>query len=80
VKRDDQSEEDVQKQVVHYREIVLQYEALDEQIDALIMTYGGSSEKMPQSELVHYRELARQRDEVFSEMRALEQTLDLNSE
>ncbi|MBK8026370.1 MAG: hypothetical protein IPK19_34520 [Chloroflexi bacterium] len=71
---------DLQSQIAHYREVVLRYEALDEEIDALIMSYGGSSDKMPPHDLNRYRLLARARDELFSEMRALEQTLDLDDD
>lgn len=64
-------------QVQQYRAVVLRYEALDEQIDALIMRYGGSSEKMPPADFALYRQLAAERDEIFSQMRELEQELAL---
>lgn len=67
-------------QVQRYREIVLRYEALDEQIDALIMRYGGSTEKMPSEDFARYRQLAAERDDVFSEMRELAQLLHLDDE
>ncbi len=41
------------------------YEALDEEIDTLIMAHGGTSEQMPPEDLERYRELARQRDELL---------------
>lgn len=64
-------------QVQQYREVVLRYEALDARIDALIMQYGGSSEKMPPEDFARYRALAAERDEVYSRMRELEQELAL---
>ncbi len=69
------NDSDVLQQVQTYRKIVLLYEALDEEIDTLLMSHGGTSEKLPPDALAHYRDLARQRDELFNEMRALEQKL-----
>ena len=66
--------------VKRYQDIVLQYEALDEQIDALIMQYDGMSENMPPDAYARYRELARQRDDLFNEMRALEQQLNIDQD
>lgn len=66
---------DVLHQVQNYRKIVLLYEAVDEEIDKLIMKHGGTSDKMPQEDLERYRTLARQRDELQNEMRMLEQRL-----
>lgn len=66
---------DMREAVETYRRKVLQYEALDEEIDTLIMQYGGQPDKMPPEALERYRTLARQRDEVQNEMRVLEQML-----
>jgi hypothetical protein len=66
---------DVLHQVQNYRKIVLLYEALDAEIDRLIMQFGGASDNMPPEAMERYRTLARQRDELFNEMRALEQRL-----
>lgn len=66
---------DILQQVQYYRKVVLMYEALDEEIDSLIMAHGGMSEKMPSEDLRRYRELARQRDELLNEMRTIEQKL-----
>jgi hypothetical protein len=66
---------DMQAMMQQYREIVQSYEALDHQIDALLMQYGGASENMPFGELAKYRKLAQQRDGLYNEMRALEQIL-----
>lgn len=65
--------------LVHkYQELVLVYEALDKEIDALIMAHGGSSEKMPREALIRYRNLARKRDDVQGEMHELEMELDID--
>jgi hypothetical protein len=70
-----EEERDLQQQVEEYRRVVLQYEALDEQIDNMLAKHGGDAEAMSMAELGRYRELARQRDDLFSEIRMLEQTL-----
>ena len=64
--------------VQKYRKLVLVYEALDKEIDALIMAHGGSSEKMPSEDLERYRNLARQRDDVQGEMHELEMELNID--
>jgi hypothetical protein len=66
---------DLREEMRRYQQIVLAYEALDKQIDSLLMAYGGASENMPSAELDRYRALARQRDELQNEMRTLEQIL-----
>lgn len=66
--------------VQRYRQIVLQYETLDEEIDTLIMAADGKPENLSPDELQHYRELAHRRDELQNEMRWLEsQLLDEDS-
>ncbi len=62
-------------QVQAYQKIVLEYEALDEQIDALLAQHHGGTEKMSPEALAQYRDLARRRDEVYNLMKALEQQL-----
>ena len=64
--------------VQKYRKLVLVYEALDKEIDALIMAHGGSSEKMPPEDLTRYRDLARQRDDIQGEMHELEMELNID--
>lgn len=66
---------DTQDKVQMYREIVLQYEQIDEEIDALIMAADGMPDKLSPDELAHYRDLARRRDDLQNEMRWLEQQL-----
>jgi hypothetical protein len=67
-------------QVQAYRKLVLLYEALDQEIDELIMSYGGVPEKMSPADLQRYRDLARRRDEVQNEMRVMEQQLQLDED
>jgi hypothetical protein len=64
--------------VQKYRKLVLVYEALDEEIDKLIMANGGFTENMSSEALQKYRELARKRDDVENEMRTLEQELEID--
>ena len=66
--------------VQQYRKLVLVYEALDEEIDQLIMTNGGHTEDMSPDVMDRYRSLARRRDDVQNDMRALEQELQIDDE
>jgi hypothetical protein len=61
--------------VQEYQRLVLDYEALDEQIDALLERHHGAAEKMSPDDLKRYRELARRRDDVYNQMKALEQQI-----
>lgn len=61
------------KQVQRYQQLVLEYEALDEQIDSLLAQHGGASEKLSDEEFEQYRELAHRRDYVYNQMKAMEQ-------
>jgi hypothetical protein len=58
-----------------YQKIVLDYEALDEEIDAFLAKHGGATERMSEEDLKRYRDLARRRDVIYNEMKALEQQL-----
>lgn len=73
-------DDDLKTQVAAYQKLVLRYEALDEEIDALIMAHGGTSDKMTADDLTRYRALARERDEVQNELRMLEHQLRLDDE
>ena len=70
-----ENDSDLLQQVQYYRKVVLMYEALDKEIDTLIMAHGGTSDKMPPADLDRYRDLARQRDELHNEMAEIEQKL-----
>jgi hypothetical protein len=71
---DDEKDSTLDK-VQRYREIVLQYEELDSEIDRLIMASDGKPENMPREDLLRYRNLAHKRDELQNEMRWLESQL-----
>ncbi|MDX2160091.1 MAG: hypothetical protein SF162_02080 [bacterium] len=67
--------------VQRYRALVLEYEALDEQIDQFIIQRGGKQEhEMTTDDLTAYREMARRRDDLLNEIRQLETELHLNDE
>ncbi|HVO71663.1 MAG TPA: hypothetical protein VMT24_16555 [Aggregatilineaceae bacterium] len=61
--------------VQEYQRLVLEYEALDEQIDELLERHHGTAEKMSPDDLKRYRELARRRDDVHNRMKVLEQRI-----
>ena len=61
------------QQVQLYRQLVLEYEALDEQIDALLASHNGATENMSDEDFESYRNLAHRRDYVYNQMKALEQ-------
>ena len=60
------------KQVERYRQLVLEYEALDEQIDALLASHNGATEKMSDEDFESYRNLAHRRDYIYNQMKAME--------
>jgi uncharacterized protein YdcH (DUF465 family) len=67
--------EDMRQQVARYKELVAKYEALDEQIDALIEAHEGHSENFSDGVREQYLSLARERDDVQNLMREMEQEL-----
>jgi hypothetical protein len=71
---------DARDLITQYQSLVARYEALDEVIDGLLMAYGGHTEDLPADDLRRYRDLARERDELESDLRALEQQLNLDDE
>jgi hypothetical protein len=72
-------EDDTQQRIQLYRELVLRYEKLDEDIDAYIARHG-SVEQMDSEYLAQYRKLAREREDMQNEMRVLEKQLKLDEE
>jgi hypothetical protein len=62
-------------QVQEYQRLVLEYEALDEQIDVLLARHQGTAEKMSPEDLRQYREMARRRDDIYNQMKTLEQQI-----
>jgi hypothetical protein len=62
-------------QVELYQQLVLEYEKLDHQIDALLMRNHGRTEDMSDEDYLEYRELADRRDEIHNQIQALESAL-----
>jgi hypothetical protein len=67
--------EEMREQVTRYKELVAKYEALDEQIDALIEAHEGHSENFSEETRERYKLMARERDEIQNLMREMEQEL-----
>jgi hypothetical protein len=70
--------DDTQKRVnlvQAYRDAVVAYEALDEELDALLQSKGGHSKDLTDAEYDRYRELARRRDLAYNHMKNLERAL-----
>jgi len=63
------------ERVQRYQRLVLEYEALDEEIDTLLAQHGGATEKMPDEAYQRYRELAIHRDYVYNQMKRLEREI-----
>jgi hypothetical protein len=64
--------------VKRYQALVLQYSALDKQIDQLIMAHGGASENLSPEDRLQYRAMAQQRDEIQNEMHEIEVELNIS--
>jgi len=63
-----------------YRRLVLEYEALDEEIDALLADHKGATENMSDEDFDRYRELAHRRDTLYNQMKTLESQIHLDDE
>ncbi len=63
--------------VQRYRQLVLDYEALDKRIDELITRHEGGRELMLPADIASYRELARQRTALQNDMRICERQLKI---
>ena len=72
IKGDGVTEQDAQEQIGQYRQVVLAYEALQAQIQAMLKGKHGADD-LSADELKKYRALARERDALQSEMRYFEQ-------
>ncbi len=66
--------------VQQYQKLVLEYEALDEEIDALLARNRGVTEQMSDDDYERYRELAHHRDFVYNQMKELESQILLDDE
>jgi uncharacterized protein (DUF3084 family) len=70
-----------QQQVETYKQLVARYEQLDEQIDAFLNDKKAQTGKLLNPEdRTRYLEMKRERDEVESEMRVLEEQMNLDDE
>jgi hypothetical protein len=72
---DRRSTEDVQARVAQYREVVLEYEAVSEEIARLMDANNGSTENMSDEEFDTYREMAWRRDRLYNQMKWFERRL-----
>lgn len=68
------------KRVQAYRDLVLRYETLDEEIDAMLSAHGGDTHQMSEADLARYRQMARQREDLQNEMRIMEHELTLDED
>jgi len=66
--------------IERYRRLVLEYEALDEEIDALLADHKGATENMSDEDFDRYRELAHRRDTLYNQMKTLESQIHLDDE
>lgn len=70
------SSSEFRQQIEHYNSLLGQYEQLDERIRASL---ADRHSPHPHPEAIEeYRQLARRRDEIASELRSLEQQLDVD--
>ncbi len=67
--------QDTAAKVQEYQKSVLEYEAIDKQIDDLLQARGGISENLSDVDYAHYRELADLRDLAYNRMKTLERAL-----
>ncbi len=67
--------QDTAAKVQEYQKSVLEYEAIDEQIDDLLQARGGLSANLSDVDYAHYRELADLRDLAYNRMKTLERAL-----
>lgn len=58
----------------------MEYEKLDEEIDALLARNRGATENMSDEDFEQYREMAHRRDFVYHQMKALEQQILLDDD
>jgi hypothetical protein len=75
-----ESNDDMLKRVQDYRTLVLRYEQLDEEIDAMLEAHGGGTEQMSEEDRLRYRDMARERDDLQNEIRVLGQQLTLDED
>jgi len=71
---------DDMERIEQYRRLVLEYEALDEEIDALLAQHRGATENMSDEDFDRYRELAHRRDALYNQMKAVASQIRLDDE
>lgn len=71
---------DDRERVEMYKRLVLEYEALDEEIDGLLSLHGGATEKMSDEEFERYRGLAHRRDHIYNQMKLVERQILLDDD
>jgi hypothetical protein len=68
-------DQDPVARIREYRESVLAYEALDQQIDTFFKSLSGHRDHLSEGEYARYKELAKLRDDAYNRMKGLEQGL-----
>ena len=63
------------ERVQAYQKLVLEYEALDEEIDGLLARHQGATENMSDDDYERYRDLADRRDQVYNQLKILERQI-----
>ena len=66
--------------VREYEQLMLEYEGLFKQIDALLVKHHGVADRMSDEDFERYRELARRRDDIHNQMKALERQMSLDDD
>jgi len=62
------------EKALSYQKLVLEYEELGTQIQALLRQYDGYTEKMPDAVLLSYRQLAQGRNDLYNQIKQIEAT------
>lgn len=75
----DRTPDDMER-IQRYRALVLEYEALDEEIDELLVRHRGATEHMSDEDFERYRALAHRRDFLYNQMKTLESQIRLDEE
>jgi hypothetical protein len=68
------------ERVQEYQKLVLEYEALDAEIDGLLADHNGATEQMTDEDFERYRELAHRRDYIYNQMKAIERQILLDDD
>ncbi|NJL92760.1 MAG: hypothetical protein HC915_03035 [Anaerolineae bacterium] len=61
-----------QSRVQRYQALVLRYEQIDAEIDALLEQHGGHSENLSDQDRETYRQLAEQRSDLYNQIKSIE--------